>query len=140
VKALISASKRSAEEYVSEDWAAVARAIDQRTRELGLRQRDVAKRAQVSQATVRELQRHTVVRRRSTRTLEALSLALEWHPRHLLALLEGHTPPAVDDPVFPEDDVPTRLDAIERHLREITHQLDELNNRLRDDRDGKRAG
>lgn len=125
---------------MSEDWAAIARAIDQRSRELGLRQRDVAKRAQVSQATVRELQRHTVVRRRSTRTLEALSLALEWHPQHLLSVLEGRTPPHVDDPVFPADDVPTRLDAIERHLREITRQLDELNERLRDDRDGERSG
>ncbi|MGW1681393.1 helix-turn-helix domain-containing protein [Saccharopolyspora sp. NPDC002376] len=123
---------------MTEDWAAVARAIDQRTSELGMRQRELAKRSHVSQATVRELQRNTVQRRRSARTLEALSLALGWHPEHLLAVLEGRRPPAVGEPVSTEDDVPTRLAAIERHLREITRQLDDMNARLGSgtDRDG----
>ncbi|MCI2421832.1 XRE family transcriptional regulator [Saccharopolyspora sp. K220] len=127
---------------MTEDWAAVARAIDQRVSELGMRQRELAKRSHVSQATVRELQHNTVQRRRSARTLEALSLALSWHPQHLLAVLEGRRPPAVGEPVFAEDDVPTRLDAIERHLREITRLLDEMNSRLGagTDRDGKSAG
>ncbi|MEU5847284.1 helix-turn-helix domain-containing protein [Saccharopolyspora shandongensis] len=127
---------------MTEDWAAVARAIDQRASELGLRQRELAKRSHVSQATVRELQRNTVQRRRSARTLEALSLALSWHPEHLLAVLEGRRPPAVGEPVFTEDDVPTRLAAIERHLREITRQLDEMNKRLGagTDRDGEPTG
>lgn len=80
---LISAPRRSTEEYVAQDWAAVAKAIDSRLAELGLRQQQLAQRAHVSLAIVRELQHNLVQRRRSARTLEALSLALEWHPRHL---------------------------------------------------------
>ena len=78
---------------MTEDWAAVARAIDRRLHELGLRQRELAQRAHVSQAIVRELQHNTAQRRRSTRTLEALSLALDWHPRHLHAVLQGKPEP-----------------------------------------------
>ena len=58
-----------------EGWAAVARAISDRVRELGWRQRELAERSHVSVAVVREIQRHTVERRRSPRTLEALSVA-----------------------------------------------------------------
>ncbi len=75
------------------DWAAVAKAMDRRLSELGLRQRDLAERAHVSQAIVRELQHNTKQRRRSTRTLEALSVALGWHPGHLHAVLDGREPP-----------------------------------------------
>ena len=63
-----------------ENWAAVARAISNRVRELGWRQRELAERSHVSVAVVREIQRHTVERRRSPRTLEALSVALGWEP------------------------------------------------------------
>ena len=48
-----------------ENWAAVARAISDRVRELGWRQRELAERSHVSAAVVREIQRHTVERRRS---------------------------------------------------------------------------
>jgi ribosome-binding protein aMBF1 (putative translation factor) len=61
---------------VSEDWVAVANAIKERVNELGWRQRELAPRSHVSPAIVRELQHHTVERRRSARTLEALSVAL----------------------------------------------------------------
>ena len=77
---------------MSEDWAAVARAITQRLQELGMRQRELAERSHVSQAIVRELQHNTAQRRRSSRTLEALSVALAWHPQHLTAVLTGRTP------------------------------------------------
>ncbi len=76
-----------------QDWAAVARAIDTRLAELNWRQRELAERAQVSVAIVRELHRNTTQRHRNARTLEALSLALGWHPEHLDAVLRGHTPP-----------------------------------------------
>ena len=76
------------------DWAAVAKAMDRRLSELGLRQRDLAAQAHVSQAIVRELQHNTKQRRRSARTLEALSVALGWHPGHLHAVLDGREPPA----------------------------------------------
>ncbi|GGP42062.1 helix-turn-helix domain-containing protein [Saccharothrix coeruleofusca] len=116
---------------MAEDWAAVARAINARVEELGLRQRELAERSHVSQAIVREIQHHVVERRRSARTLEALSLALNWHPEHLTAVLHGRQPPAVGDPVTsPEEDVPSRLANIERQLRAITYRLDEMNANL----------
>ena len=83
---------------MAQDWAAVARAIDTRLAELNWRQRELAERAQVSVAIVRELHRNTTQRRRSTRTLEALSIALGWHPEHLDAVLRSHTPPAASSP------------------------------------------
>ena len=113
---------------MTEDWAAVANAINQRAAELGLRQRDLIERSQVSKAVVGEIQRNAVQRRRSTRTLEALSIALDWHPQHLQAVLQGRRPPAVGEPVYRlnDDDLPTRLADIEQQLREITERLDEL--------------
>lgn len=112
---------------MSDDWAAVARAINQRVSELGLRQYELAERSQVSQAMVREIQQNKVQRRRGTRTLEALSIALEWHPDYLTAVLESRNPPAPGDPVTsPEEDIRTRLALIERRLRDITHRLDTL--------------
>ncbi|MFC4003981.1 XRE family transcriptional regulator [Prauserella oleivorans] len=110
---------------MTEDWAAVAKAINQRANELGLRQRDLAQRSHVSQAIIREIQRHTVERRRSARTLEALSLALEWHPNHLAAVLRGRTPPNPGD----EDEageLVTRLSAIEDRLDDIVERLDAI--------------
>lgn len=115
---------------MTEDWAAVARAITQRVSELGLRQRELAERSHVSQAIVRELQHNVVQRRRSARTLEALSLALDWHPEHLSAVLAGRTPPESGEPRTSENDVPARLTAIEDQLRQITRQLEVMNSRL----------
>jgi hypothetical protein len=112
---------------VTEDWAAVAKAINLRVNELGWRQRELAERSHVSQAIVREIQHHTVERRRSARTLEALSLAMGWHPQHLLAVLHGRTPPEPDEPVTPSGQtVWSRLDALEDRLAEIADRLDEL--------------
>lgn len=116
---------------MSEDWSTVARAINERMTELGLNQRELAGRSRVALSIVREILHNTVQRRRSGRTLEALSVSLGWHPRHLAAVLLGHTPPAPDDPVdYAGDTVPTRLAAIEDHLAEITKRLDEMNANL----------
>jgi hypothetical protein len=112
---------------VSEDWAAVAKAINQRVNELGWLQRTLAERSHVSQAVVREIQHHTVERRRSSRTLEALSVALGWHPQHLAAVLAGRTPPEPDEPVsLSGETVWSRLDTLEDRLVEITNRLDEI--------------
>jgi hypothetical protein len=128
---LISALRRSAEEWVSEDWAAVAKAINERVNTLGWRQRELAERSHVSQAIVRELQHHTVERRRSPRTLESLSVTLGWHPQHLDAVLDGRTPPQPDEPVREYGDtVQARLDALDQRLREITERLDDLKSGL----------
>jgi transcriptional regulator with XRE-family HTH domain len=129
-----SAPRWSAEECVVEDWAAVARVINERMRELGLNQRELIERSQVSKATVGELCHNSAQRRRSARTLEALSMALEWHPQHLVAVLKGQRAPDIGEPVSrSDDDVPGRLAAIEYRLAQIETQLgaiDELRDRL----------
>jgi hypothetical protein len=116
---------------VSEDWSAVAKAINERVNELGWRQRELAERSRVSQAIVRELQHHTVERRRSTRTLASLSVTLGWHPEHLDAVLHARRPPEVDEPVSDRTDtIWTRLDSLEQRLEEITDRLDDLKSDL----------
>jgi len=116
---------------VTEDWVAVANAINARVNELGWRQRELAQRSHVSQAIVRELQHHTVERRRSARTLEALSVALGWHPQHLSAVLHGRTPPELGEPVRDNSrTVSARLDAIDERLSEITDLLHAMNTNL----------
>jgi hypothetical protein len=113
---------------VSEDWSAVAKAINERLTALGLNQRQLAERSQVALSIVREIVHNTVERRRAGRTLEALSVALGWHPRHLAAVLLDQRPPRPDDPVdYGADGVPARLAAIEEQLSEITKRLDEMN-------------
>lgn len=130
---LISMLRRSAEEYVSEDWTAVSKAINERLTELGLNQRELAERSHIALSIVREIRNNTVQRRRSGRTLEALSVSLGWHPRHLAAVLLGLTPPAPNDPVdLGGDSVPTRLAAIEDQLYEITKRLDEIQRAIRE--------
>jgi transcriptional regulator with XRE-family HTH domain len=126
--------ERNAEEYVSEDWAAVANAISQRMTELGLNQAELIERSQVSKATVGELYHNSAQRRRSARTLEALSMALGWHPRHLVAVLKGQRVPDIGEPVSrSDDDVPGRLAAIEYRLTQIETRLgaiDQVSGRL----------
>ncbi|MGH3624238.1 MAG: XRE family transcriptional regulator [Sciscionella sp.] len=114
---------------MTEDWSAVARAINERVSELGMRQRELATRSHVSQAIVRELQHDTVRRRRSARTLEALSLALGWHAQHLSAVLHGQTPREPGEPVqiITGDGVSARLAAMEDQLHTLTKRIDELN-------------
>jgi transcriptional regulator with XRE-family HTH domain len=112
---------------VSEDWAAVAEAINERVTELGWRQRELAERSHVSSAIVREIQRHTIERRRSPRTLESLSVTLGWEPQHLDAVLKGRRPPTPGKPVAgSRETTPSRLDTIERRLDEITQLLADL--------------
>jgi transcriptional regulator with XRE-family HTH domain len=109
------------------DWAAVAEAINERVNELGWRQGELAERSHVSRATVRELQHHVVERRRSARTLEALSTTLGWHPRYLEAVLRGRHPPEQDEPVTNKgESLRSRMDALEQHLCDITERLDAI--------------
>ncbi len=119
---------------MSEDWAAVAQAISQRMTELGINQAEVIERSRVSKATVGELYHNSAQRRRSARTLEALSMALGWHPQHLVAVLRGRHVPDIGEPVSrSDDDVPGRLAAIEYRLAQIEARLgaiDELSGRL----------
>jgi transcriptional regulator with XRE-family HTH domain len=112
---------------VSEDWAAVAKAINERVNELGWRQRELAERSHVSPAIVREIQRHTVERRRSPRTLESLSTTLGWEPQHLDTVLKGRRPATpVKQNAGSRETTLSRLDTIERRLDEITQILADL--------------
>jgi transcriptional regulator with XRE-family HTH domain len=125
--ALLFAARASAEECVSEDWAAVAEAISQRMTELGINQTELIGRSQVSKATVGELYRNSAQRRRSARTLEALSIALGWHPQHLAAVLKGQRVPNIGEPVSrSDDDIPGRLAAIEYRLAQIETRLGDI--------------
>lgn len=112
---------------MSGDWAAVAQAINQRMTELDRSQRELTERSGVSKAIVGELRNNTAQRKRSRRTLEALSVALDWHPGHLSAVLAGHLPPQPGEPeIRNENDIPGRLAVVEHQLREIRRQLDSL--------------
>jgi hypothetical protein len=65
------------------------------------------------------------------RTLEALSIALGWHPQHLVAVLRGRTPPEVGEPISDNGrTVSSRLDAIDERLGEIADLLHEMNANL----------
>ncbi len=112
---------------MAEDWVAVAEAITGRMRELKLSQRDLAVHSNVSVATIREIQRHRISRRRNPRTLESLSESLGWPRQHLDAVLNGRLP---QDPVEPdrgESDLRSRLERLERRLDtivDVVHRID----------------
>ncbi|MFJ6672729.1 helix-turn-helix domain-containing protein [Actinosynnema sp. NPDC091369] len=119
---------------MKEDWSAVAEAVNARATELALKQRELAEKSGVSLAIVREIQQGRIQRRRNPRTLEALSIALDWHPQHLTAVLNGQNPPEadataaqVDNPVIP------LLNTIIREIRGLRAQLGTLTNRLDDE-------
>jgi transcriptional regulator with XRE-family HTH domain len=114
----------------SENWAAVARAISGRVRERGWRQRELAERSHVSVAVVREIQRHTVERRRSPRTLEALSVALGWEPAHLHRVLKGHTQQSGGHTSPDLAAVWSRLDSFDLRLAELAKLLAELKSEI----------
>lgn len=77
---------------MAEDWDAVAAAIDARLADLGVQLQAVAERSQVSESTIRELRYNTRRRKRSARTLESVSVALEWERDHLSNVLSGEPP------------------------------------------------
>jgi transcriptional regulator with XRE-family HTH domain len=113
-----------------ENWAAVAQAISGRVRELGWRQRELAERSHVSVAVVREIQRHTVERRRSPRTLEALSVALGWEPEYLHQVLYGRLQQSGDHAVPDLAAVWSRLDSFDLRLAELAKLLTELKSEI----------
>jgi hypothetical protein len=105
---------------VTPHWDAVAATIEEHVTRLGLDTSRLADRAHISISIVRELRHNSVQRRRYGRILQALSIALELHPRHLSAVAAGHPPPARHDPIGSTD----RLTGIENHIREIAAQVD----------------
>jgi transcriptional regulator with XRE-family HTH domain len=111
---------------MEKDWDAVAAAISSRLSELDMTQAELAARAGVALMTVRELQHNLKPRRRSPRTLSAVSEALGWPGDQLTRILNGERPPApdADDPVVAE------LDAIKADLVSVVRRLDAIERRL----------
>jgi transcriptional regulator with XRE-family HTH domain len=112
---------------VSEDWVAVAEAITGRMRELKLSQRDLAVQSNVSVATIREIQRHRISRRRNPRTLESLSETLGWPRQQLDAVLNGRLPQDPAETGGDQCDLRSRLDELERRLNtivDVVHRID----------------
>jgi len=111
------------ENYVTQHWDAVAATIEEHITRLGLDTSRLADRAHVSISIVRELRTNSVQRgRRDGRILQALSVALELHPRHLSAIAAEYPPPARDDPIGYTD----RLNRIERRISEIAARVDAI--------------
>lgn len=112
---------------MAEDWVSVAEAITGRMRELKLSQRDLAVHSNVSVATIREIQRHRIKRRRNPRTLESLSESLGWPRQHLDAVLNGRLPQDPAEPAGDDGDLRSRLDQLEQRLdtiADVMHRID----------------
>ena len=112
---------------MAEDWVAVAEAITGRMRELKLSQRDLAVHSNVSVATIREIQRHRIKRRRNPRTLESLSESLGWPRQHLDAVLNGRLPQDPAEPAGDDGDLTSRLTQLEQRLdtiADVMHRID----------------
>ncbi len=114
---------------MAEDWQAVGEAINARMAELPMSQRDLADRSAVSIATIREIQRGSTARRRSARTLGALSEALGWPEGYLRAVLTGRVPPAGSAAEKSDgqlDLVLSRLDQIHGEVRRLAEAVERL--------------
>jgi transcriptional regulator with XRE-family HTH domain len=74
---------------VAKDWDAVAAAINTRLAELEMTQQELATAANVSTATLRELQQNRNPRRRSPRLLEAVSVGLKLPAERLGEVADG---------------------------------------------------
>jgi hypothetical protein len=72
------------------------------------------------------LRLHTVERRRSPRTLEALSVALGWDPEHLDRVLKGHVRENRNHAAADSGALWSRLDSIDQRLDKVVSLLTEL--------------
>lgn len=116
---------------MADDWDAVGRAISARLDELQMTQLELAAASGVSPATIREIQYNKLTRRRSPRTLEALSAALKWPASYLGDLLggQGARPHAdeANDPVLHE------LSAVHDELQSLRDRVGRIEQRLADE-------
>lgn len=112
-----------------ENWQAVANAINDRMTELPLSQKELADRSGVSVATLRELQHAKATRKRSARTLAAISQALGWPDGYLQARLTGGAPPVGGGATASESDlsiVLARLDELHVEVRRLANAVDRI--------------
>lgn len=111
------------------DWDAVATAIRQRLDELDMTQAALVRQAGLAPMTVRELLFNEKPRRRSARTLEAVSIALRWPAGYLAAVLDGGI--GQDVSAMDDDSSLTRLAAEVADLRARVAVLEENAQRSR---------
>ncbi|SEG90218.1 Helix-turn-helix domain-containing protein [Thermomonospora echinospora] len=105
------------------DWAAVARAVNERMRELDITQRELAERSGISPATLREIQQGAN-RQRSRSTLAAISRALRWPEDHLRRVsTEGQVSEST------AEDAPA-LASLREELTELRQRVEALESRL----------
>ncbi|SFJ76863.1 Helix-turn-helix domain-containing protein [Amycolatopsis sacchari] len=115
-------------------WDAVADAINTRLEQLGMTQAELASKSRVSVATVREIQ-HGVAKRRSPRTLAALSEALKWRSEYLEQVADGQSFDARPERSA-EGDRTTRtadngeIATLRQNLESLTARVDEIERQL----------
>jgi transcriptional regulator with XRE-family HTH domain len=111
----------------TDDWAAVAAALNARVAALRMTQQELASRSGVSPATIREIQHNHRPRKRYGRTLAALSEALQWPAEYLDDVLVGRSSEATGRSAQGDDDqVLQALRAIREELQGIKQRLDVL--------------
>lgn len=116
---------------MSEDWDAVGKAISDRLAELQMTQLELAAASGVSPATIREIQYNKLARRRSPRTLEALSQALSWPAIYLRQVLSGEVArPHADES---SDRLLREFAIIHDELRALRDRVLELERRIGDE-------
>ncbi len=126
---------------MAEDWDAVAKAIDNRLRELPLTVRELARRARLGESTVRELRYNSPERVRHPGTLRSVSTGLEWPENHLSQILGGEV--VLEEPVHDAgratvESLHRRLDEIEAMLRRLLDHVGAEPAESRGDRDDDR--
>lgn len=106
---------------MSQDWQAVATAINTRLGELGLTQKELAARSGLGESTIRQLQKnYRPDRSPRPYTLEAISVALQWPATHLAEVLGGE-PPATGVPYLA-----TEIRALRNEVAELRSRVDAL--------------
>ncbi|MFD1320050.1 helix-turn-helix domain-containing protein [Micromonospora sonneratiae] len=107
----------------------MASAINGRMAEVPMTQQELAERSKVSVATLRELQYAKANRKRSARTLAAISQALGWPDDYLQAVLTGATLPAGSKSVGQSDSssvVLARLDQLHAEVQRLADAVERI--------------
>lgn len=117
---------------MARDWDAVAEAMRARITELDITQAELVQRSRLAPMTIRELLFNTAPRRRSDRTLAAVSVALGWPEGHLRAIAEGReaadvaSDPAASGQVLAElADLKESVQAVNARLDALEQQADD---------------
>lgn len=107
---------------MGKDWAAVAAAINTRLAELDMTQKELADRSEVAVFTLRQIQSPEAYpsRRRSPRTLAAISRALRLPEDHLARVADQDSPDEVNS------DVQDELADLRREVADLRERVTQL--------------